>query len=111
MEEKISRHFLVSWTTKKCLCGNWIIIASQSHGSESFKAPGIYQNTEKYIHSMALNFSAFSPSTPHFLIIPQHKLYSSCRRIFAKPEGAESGVTEQELPSSFSGVLLIHLQP
>ncbi|KAJ9159342.1 hypothetical protein P3X46_024852 [Hevea brasiliensis] len=54
---------------------------------------------------MALNFSAFSPSTPHFLIIPQHKLYSSCRRIFAKPEGAESGVTEQELPSSFSGSL------
>ncbi|XP_043816464.1 uncharacterized protein LOC110624135 isoform X2 [Manihot esculenta] len=52
---------------------------------------------------MALNFSAFSPSTtPNFLIIPQHKLYSSCRRILAKPEGAETGVTEQELASSSS---------
>lgn len=62
---------------------------------------------------MALNFSAFSPSTtPNFLIIPQHKLYSSCRRILAKPEGAETGVTEQELDSSSSsssGMLMILL--
>ncbi|XP_037496738.1 uncharacterized protein LOC105634517 [Jatropha curcas] len=62
--------------------------------------------------SWPLECTAASPSsTTHFLIIPKHnnnlfKLYSSCRKllVFSKSESAEStGVTEQDLPSSFSG--------
>ncbi|EEF40293.1 uncharacterized protein LOC8268904 [Ricinus communis] len=68
---------------------------------------------------MALNISPASPcqisscssssaNNSHFLI-PKHKhlfkfYYSSCRKIFAKSEGAESGIKEQDLPP-FSGSL------